>query len=305
MKYIGLDIHKRYCFATVMDEDGEVLKQERITARDEDILNFLSRIDGEAKIVMESTGLWEHIYDLIEGEGYEVILAHPLKTRAIAEARIKTDRVDSEILAHLLRSNLIPSSYVPPKEIRELRSLVRQRFFLKRHSTSIKNRIHSELARRGINPEMRYLFSRKGVEYLQSLEIESIQNLLRVLQSIQEEIKRVEDTLYLNYFLQMDEPLLLTTIPGIGFYGALLIIAEIGDVHRFPGPEKLCAYAGLVPSLHQSSSISRYGLITKVGSRYLRWLLVEAVHIHPNLQRASSLSSTRESREGRGRRSLS
>jgi len=66
-------------------------------------------------VVIESTGLWEHVYEVIEDVGYEVILAHPLKTRAIAEAKIKTDKVDSEILSHLLRADLIPRSYVPQR----------------------------------------------------------------------------------------------------------------------------------------------------------------------------------------------
>jgi len=89
------------------------------------------------------------------------------------------------------------------------------------------------------------------MKYLEDLEIGSISH-------------------YLKYYLQNEDAMLLTTIPGIGFYGALLIISEIGDIHRFPSPEKLCSYARLVPSLHQSGRMTRYRPITKVGSRYLR-----------------------------------
>ena len=73
---------------------------------------------------------------------------------------------------------------------------------------------------------------------------------------------------------------LLTTVPGIGYYSALLIKSEIGDVTRFPSDESLCAYAGLVPSVHASGSHVRHGPITREGSRWLRWIMVECAHSH-------------------------
>ena len=83
---------------------------------------------------------------------------------------------------------------------------------------------------------------------------------------------------------------LIATVPGIGFYGALLIHAEIDDIKRFSHPEKLCAYAGLVPTVRQSASSVHYGAISKVGSSYLRWMLTEAVHTHVHCEPSSRLS---------------
>ena len=303
MEYIGMDVHKRYCYATVMDEDGVVLRREKFASTIEGIHDFLNSIEDEAVFVIESVGFWEYIYEEICNAGYEVKLCHPRKVRVIAEARIKTDKVDSEILAHLLRTDLLPESYVPPKRIRDLRRLVRHRVFLKRKSTSIKNRIHSEILRRGIVSPYNNIFTKKGRIYLESLEIPMIDQLLKILKDIEKEIDILNELL-LEYYSEMPDAQLLTTIPGIGFYSALVIISEIGDIHRFPSPEKLCAYSGLIPSTHQSGGIEMHGHITKEGSRHLRWILTEAIHVHKRIDPDSIISRFYhriERKKGKGR----
>src|SRR4030042_2093621 len=149
MLYIGLDVHKEFCQACVIDERGRALSNERFPSTHESLDVFLAGIK-DAKFVLESTGIWEYIYEGIEDRGFEVVLAHPLKVRAIAEARVKTDKVDAETLAQLLRADLIPRSWVPSRDIRDLRQLVRQRAYLVKQSTSFKNRISAELLRRGV-----------------------------------------------------------------------------------------------------------------------------------------------------------
>jgi transposase len=122
MLYAGLDVHKTYCFGTLLDEGGRKIKEGRFPNTAEGLENFFDGIK-EVKVVIEATSFWLPVYEHLEGIGIEVILSHPLKTKAIAEARIKTDRIDSATLAHLLRSNLVPASYIPPREIRELREI--------------------------------------------------------------------------------------------------------------------------------------------------------------------------------------
>jgi transposase len=133
----------------VIDCSGRVLSNERFSSNEEELDRFL---DGfkKAKFVLESTGIWEFIYEGIEKRGFEAALAHPLKVRAIAEARVKTDKVDAETLAQLLRADLIPRSWVPSKDMRNLRQLVRQRAYLVQRAIGFKNRIHAELLRRGV-----------------------------------------------------------------------------------------------------------------------------------------------------------
>lgn len=280
MRYIGLDVHKEFCQASVLDDDGNELSNERFDSALDALNLFLDRFD-EAKFVLESTGIWEFIYEGIEARGFEVQLAHPLKVRAIAEAKVKNDKVDARTLAQLLRLNAVPRSYIPSKDIRDLRQLVRQRAFLVQRCTSFKNRIHAELTRHGLKrPQgLAKTFTKKHRDWLRSLAITTVTVNLDCLEAIEEKIKAMNVEL-LAEFRRRPEAQLIATIPGIGYYGALLIWAEIADVHRFADAEHLCSYAGLTPTVHQSASTCYYGAISKEGSKHLRWILVESVHVH-------------------------
>jgi transposase len=274
----------------VIDDYGRVLSNEKFSSTRKELDRFLARFK-DAKFVLESTGIWEFIYEGIEKKGFEVVLAHPLKVRAIAEAKVKTDKVDAETLAQLLRANLIPRSWVPSKDVRDLRQLVRQRAYLVQQSTSLKNRIHAELLRRGVRrPEkLKESFSLKSIDWMRSLGFPTVNSCLNCLENIQAQIEEMNIQLLDEYNRRPDAQL-IATIPGIGFYGALLILAEIDDIHRFQRPENLCAYAGLVPTVRQSASSVHYGAISKVGSSYLRWMLTEAVHTHTRCEPDSRLS---------------
>ena len=134
--YVGLDVHKRFCYGTVMNEKGEVVRDGKFGKDLRCLEEFLDGVD-EASVVMEAGYCWQPVFKWLERDGYDVKLAHPSKTRAIAEAKIKTDKIDSKILAHLLRADLVPESWVPPQEIGELRSLVKHRAFLVRTRTKL------------------------------------------------------------------------------------------------------------------------------------------------------------------------
>jgi hypothetical protein len=145
MLYVGVDAHKAHSQMTVMDQTGKILKRRRVASSREGVLEALEphRADGgePMKAVLEAGYGWGAIYDWLEEVADEVILAHPLKVRAIAEARIKTDKLDSEMLAHLLRADLIPEAYAPSKETRATKRVLRQRMFLVRLQTMVKNRV--------------------------------------------------------------------------------------------------------------------------------------------------------------------
>ena len=205
-------------------------------------------------------------------------MAHPLKTRAIAEARIKSDKIDARILADLARGNLLPTSWIPPKEIRELRDLIRQRIFLVKQRTKLKNKIHAELIKRGIECRGN-IFTKAGKEWLHSLKIPAIETYLSVMERLNDEIKKLDKRLK-EEEKKFNEVKLLKSIPGISTFSALVILAEIGDVNRFPDEKKIFSYAGLVPTVHKSGDKVYYGRITKQGSKYLRWILVECARIH-------------------------
>jgi transposase len=284
-----MDVHKEFCVATQMDKEGNVIEgPQRIETSTQALQEHFSTLD-EATVAIESTGVWEYVYEILDSLGLDVKLVNPVKARAIAEAKIKTDTVDSQILAHLLRSNLIPEVYTGTKDMRELKRLVKERVFLKKQTTRLKNRIHSELLRRGIQPEMN-IFTQHGRTYLRQLEISSVKRELNILESVEEELSSLDRELH-GYRKDNHDVHLLTTMPGIGDYTALSIVSVIGDIDRFSSSEKLSAYLGLVPSTHQSGGTTYHGHITKEGPAHVRWLLIQSAWTHVRYCKESFLSA--------------
>jgi transposase len=229
---------------------------------------------------MEASMNWYYLYDLLETLEIPVTLAHPLRTRAIAEAKVKTDKVDSATLAHLLRADLIPAAYIPPREIRDLRELLRYRAALVRLQTMVKNRIHAILLKHGYQAPVSDAFGVRGREWLATLSLrpvyqQAVHGCLQILDVVHHQIETASGDINQQAKITPAAQR-LCTLPGIGPCTALLILAEIGDVSRFPSPKHLVSYAGLAPTVHASGGRVRIGHISKQGSPWLRWILVEA-----------------------------
>ncbi len=295
----GLDVHKDSTYATILNSEGKIINQMRMT--NEKVLSYLSHFKV-GKVAMEASTSVASLYRQLAGEGFDVVVSHPKKTRYIAEARIKSDRVDSKVIAELARLDALPLAYVPSKETSDLREKVRRRAFLVRERVKLRVKIKSFLTYEGIKwPSEHGLFSRKGVEWLGSLKFESVDSYLRIMDIFDEEIKVLSRQL--EGLAKEDEDVkLLMTVPGIGYYSALLVKSEIGDVNRFPFGERLCGYAGLVPSTHASGGVVRHGGITKEGSRWLRWVMVEAAQTHVHKYNTSITRAYQGIAERRGRR---
>lgn len=283
-----MDIHSKIIVCTTLDEDGTTVRKDSFENSFDRLEEYLSHFNKGDRFVMESTGFYEPLYDFIESHGFEVKLANPLKIRLIAESRMKNDDIDSEVLAKLLRNDWVPESYVPPKDIREMRRIVRTRIQLKRDLTRMKNRIHFELLRLHVDYEVNP-FTWKGKVFLRNLKNPRILSYLAVMDSLETEIRKV-DSLLMKY---SEVPAIrnLQTVPGIGLFSAMVIHSEIGDIGRFSDSSHLVSYAGMIPSVRQSSDIIHHGRITYQGSRYLRWILVEALHSHMINDPGSSISS--------------
>lgn len=286
MWYVGLDIGKKWHYVVVMDAGGHIAQQQRLPNDPLLLQRFFEALEGPTRVVLEATGNWVAVYDRVEPYVQEVVLAHPLKVRAIASARIKTDKIDATTLAHLLRSELIPRAYVPPPQVRDWREVVRHRAFLVRLRTRLKNRVHALLAKRGVPlPLVSDLFGIAGTRWLKTLALPEPYGAMRtrylaVLDRLTSQITDVEQTIDQTVERTLAAQL-LETIPGVGRYLALLILAEIGEIARFPDPPHLVSYAGLCPSTYASSGTVRHGRLTKQGSPWLRWALVEAAtHVH-------------------------
>jgi transposase len=280
MNSVGIDLHKRRSHVAVVSEDGRRLLSRRIDNDPQTFLELLREIDGESKIAVEATYGWEWLADVLEEAGYELHLAHPLRTKAIASARVKTDSVDATTLAQLLRADLLPEAYIAPRGLRDLRDLLRHRVALTHMRSALKNRVHALIARQGVRHQHTDLFGKAGIEFLSELELREpprrrLDSLLALIADFDREIDAT--TREIDQRAKRDDRVdVLCQIRGVGPYTAMLVIAEIGDISRFRKARKLCAWAGLTPTVRSSDGKARLGHITRQGSRPLRWALVEA-----------------------------
>src|SRR5215813_449049 len=173
----------------------------------------------------------------------------------------------------------------------DLRELVRHRAALVRMRTKLKNKIHSIMLMNGTSVSYvgTHTFTKGYIEKLKELNDYRINGYLRIIESLNDEINAVSKKIIL--LAQEDEMAkLLMTVPGIGYYSASLIVSEVGDINRFPDSHHLCSYAGLIPSTHSSGGITYHGSITKIGSKYLRWIMLECVHTHIRTNKNSNIS---------------
>lgn len=280
MNSVGIDLHRNRSQIAVIDSNGELSLSKRIVNNRKTFLELLGGLEGKSQVALEATYGWEWLAELLEDAGYDIHLAHPLRTRAIAAARVKTDAVDARTLAHLLRADLLPEAYVAPRELRDLRELLRHRVALTGMRSALKNRVHAILAKHGITREHTDLFGKGGRLFLAELQLREaprrrLDSLLALIDDFTREIQAT--TAEIDQRAKADDRVdVLTQIRGVGPYTAMLIIAEIGAIERFPDARHLCAWAGLTPTVRSSDGKARLGHISRQGSPALRWALVEA-----------------------------
>jgi transposase len=288
MNYVGVDIHKRYSVLVAVDERGRELARGRINGNSAfGFAQFFAGLEGKSKVVVEACWNWGRIHDLLEEieQVEEVVLAHPLKTRLIADAQIKTDGLDAQALATLLRGDLIARAYVPTKATRQRKEVLRQRLYWARLRTRIRNRIHGLIDRqRELEmPQCSDLFGRKGLIALNKLSLsEPDATLLReeldLLALIQNQIRQQEARI-VEFNTKDESTLRLQSIPGMGKILAAVAAAEIDSVERFSTSAKLCAYAGLVPRTHASGGKVYQGPLLKSRNKWLQWAFIEAAWV--------------------------
>jgi transposase len=285
MNYVGIDIHKRYSVLAAQDESGRKLKEARIEGNSaEQYARFFRGLDGPSKAVLEACWNWGLTHDLLEEieEVEEVVLAHPLKTRLIADAQIKTDRLDAFALSTLLRGNLVARAHVPRRETRARKNLLRQRLCWARLRTKLRNRIHALLDRqRELElPQCSDIFGVRGLGFLRRLElVEPDHTLLHEALALHDLITqqmRAQEKRIASEFKSETTYSYLLSVPGIGPTLGAVIGCEIDQIERFKSADKLCAYAGLVPTTHGSGGKIHHGRLLPSCNKWLRWALIEA-----------------------------
>jgi len=238
MLHVGMDMHKRFSVVAVADDGGnDLIKGKRLNNDEGEIRSFFESFDDELRVVLEAGGNWYWMCDLLDGMGIDNILCHPLKTKAIASARIKTDKIDSRILSHLGRMDFVPEAYKPDMATRHLRELLRYRASMVKVRTATKNKVHALMARLNVPNPYSDLFGKKGISYLEGLKLlpvyrEALDGCLRLLSAVGEELSYAE-VLVGKAREHSGEAQLLETIPGVGPILSLTILSEVGDATRF------------------------------------------------------------------------
>ncbi len=265
-----------YCFKM-----GRLFSTYTVAVTREALTAFAEwQLGREDRLAMEATTNTWAVAGLLRPFVAEVVIGNPLRVRAIAEAKIKTDKVDSRVLAELLRADYLPAVWQPDQETQRLRRLTHRRAALVSDRTRLKNRLHSILHHCLIPLPNFDLFSRKGRAWLMQVPLSEEEGLardsdLRLLEQTEREITELEERLVREAW-QDEKVLLVMSIPGIDYTVAQTCLAAIGDVSRFPNAKKLSAYLGLNPSTRQSAGHCYHGPITKQGNAHARWLLVQA-----------------------------
>jgi transposase len=273
--FVGLDIHKATIVATAVDRLGHRLDQSKFSSSDHELVAYLERLPGEKHVVMEACSFWEHIYDAAAPVVASVTLSHPRKTRIIAEASLKTDRVDSEALATLLRLEAVPEAFAPPPPLRELRDLVRERVFYSAKEKGVKNHLYGFMMRKGIPYEVGVLGLLKKREELRQHHSPVLDRGLDLLTEFREATKGLDHEIH-EAFEKSEEAKLLATIPGVGEITAITLVAYLCPIERFENIDQVSAYCGMCPTTHQSGESSYQGHLRQDAHHVLGWILVEA-----------------------------
>ena len=288
--YLGIDLHKRSSVWILMDHNKKVLKELTVPCTPESVSKALALLPDKEnmKAAVEPVCGWRWFSSMLEEEGIDVHIANPYKTRLIAESKLKNDRVDAKALAELLKVDYLPLSYKASDVVHNAREVVRYRAYLVRVRTGVKNRIHGICARNGLHLTSEKPLHKEGLEKLLANGTQELKDLVLVLKELDAHIVQIEVSME-ELVKGNNEIKLLMTMPGIGKVTGCAIWAEVGDWKRFTTPQSLASYAGLVPRQRSSGSSVHMGHITKVGSKVLRYSLVEASYRVRNTEKCKTL----------------
>ncbi len=243
MKYYGLDVHKEFVQVCELSSDGKSKKEYKIPCTPDDLDAFGETLERDDQIVLEATFNSWAIYTILSDHVDRILMANPLQVKAIAYARVKTDKVDAHILAQLLRLDFIPEVKVPDEECWEMRQLITHRRFLAKGMRSVKNSIRGLLNRKMLDAPEGNLVTERLKRWVSEQKFEPgeqimIDNLMELMLDYEKKLFKLDD--YLKNIAKNDENArLLMTIPGVNFTVAIGMMSAINDVSRFETPQKM------------------------------------------------------------------
>ena len=288
MDYAGIDYHKKYSVVTIINEDGKMIRQARINHYYPEIFRKLFEdLDGPVKAVYESSINWSWLYEILEKIDCieSITLANPYKVRLIAEAQIKTDKIDSRKLAMLLRLDVVPSCHIPDRHTRDRKEVLRQRAYWVKHRTGIRNRVHKIISKQHNlqMPQVSDIFGKKGKQALYKAILPEPDNMLlkqnlAMLEHLDELIKADETNIEKEGKVDNVVKLLLS-IPGIGLIIAHIIATETDGIGRFQSRQRYTGYSGLAPTTHSSGGKTYNGRMIWQCNKWLKWAFIEAAWV--------------------------
>lgn len=287
MIHLGIDHHKSYSQIHAVNDNGEVLFKGKLNNSMEEFINLKNELGNEEiHSVIEASRTWV-VYDLLEEIGFNPIVANPLKTKAIAEAQIKTDSIDAATLASLLKADIVPKVNVATKDVRLIKDILRQRLWLVKMQTAIKNRIHNILDRNHLQIDSKTTdaFGTKGMKWIEALYKDSkiplserklLEDSMNFLDQIIEHIKAINKLLKENLNIMTREIDICKSLPGIGEIFGPLIALEIWNIDRFANESKLVGYSGLASTTQSSGGKTYHGRLLPFCNKLLRYAYCEA-----------------------------
>jgi transposase len=285
--YVGIDVHRKRSQVAVVTEDGKVQVNRNVPNGVEPILKVIGGLPTGTPVAFEAAYGWGWLVELLENYGFDPHMVHPLRCKAIASARLKNDKVDAAILGQLLRADLLPEAWIAPADVRQLRALLRHRVALVRMGTRLRNRIHSVAADHGYHrPDRQWTgayWTGPGRQWLAELPLPAVSrqivnDSLAFIDTLAPTIAVLDREVHTR--AKADPRVkVLTALPGVGEFTAMVLLAEIGNISRFRNARALASWAGLTPTVRGSDLTVRYGHISKQGSPYVRWVLNQAAHV--------------------------
>jgi transposase len=284
-QFIGCDAHKKYSIFSSVTEKGRIGRATRVSHDREAFRKHLEQLPAGSPIAVESSGHWYWLVDEIERAGHQPHLVNAGEAKRRMGKPNKTDKLDAEGLAILLRNGTLPEVWIPPATLRDQRELLRLRMFLVAQRTDIKNRIHGALGRYNVQIGVSDLFGVEGRQLLaqrmgelMTETRESVRQQLTTHDFLEMQVEEIERRLH-NMMQTVPGVDLLKTLPTVGPILSAVLALEIGDVSRFPSAEHLASYAGLVPRVSSSGGKTRMGQVGSNVNRMLKWAFVEAANL--------------------------
>jgi transposase len=278
-RYVGLDVHKDVVEYCILDSEGKKLDGGRFICEQSILLKFATNtLSPKDHVALEATTNTWAVVEILEPFVERVVVGNPLKTRIIAEAKVKTDKVDAMILAQLIRSNFLPTVWIPDKQTRELRRISSYRKSLVQEMIAAKNRIKGILNHLLIKHAVAW--TKQGLAELKGLDIPPVERTIMdseiaVLEHLKLQIEKIESEIQKLAFDDGNVRILMT-LPGVDYNTATALLAALGDISRFKDADHAASYLGIVPRVKQSANTCRHGSITKTGSSLARAMLCEA-----------------------------